>query len=309
MRDAPSVSWEPILAEFAGWMAVRAYSPRSVEHRLRCVRYFLRWAGDRARAPRLGVRLLRGWTLALAEHRTPRGEPLALATRACRIYALRTFVRWLRATRRIPADLREFLVPPRLPRALPSAVMNAREVERVLRGVRPAGPLGLRDRAMLELLYCTGMRRAELAALRIGDVDRERGVVVIVRGKGGRGRVVPLGRPAGRWVGRYLRRGRPGLVATTRETDALFLSRRGGPLALNRVGDLVRAHVRSASGGRRGSCHMFRHTAASVMLERGADIRFIQELLGHERLTSTQVYTRVSIAALKAVHARTHPAG
>jgi integrase/recombinase XerD len=184
--------------------------------------------------------------------------------------------------------------------------MNASEADRVLSTVRPTSPLRLRDRALLELLYSTGMRRRELASLRVEDVDRETSVVAVRLGKGGRGRVVPLGRRAARWLFRYLRRARPILAAPGEA--ALFVSARGRAFNVSRVGALVHRYVLASGIPKRGSCHMFRHTAASLMLEAGADIRYIQELLGHERLTSTQLYTRVSIAALRAVHARTHPA-
>jgi integrase/recombinase XerD len=275
-----------------------------VEHRLRCLGYFLRWAGPRLPpAQRLRPAILEEYTLELARQPARRGGLLAASTR---VYALRAFVRWLHGSRHHARDLRFALVPPRLPRPLPRAVMNAGEVERVLAATRPRSFLRLRDRAILELLYSTGIRRGELAKLEVGDVDWERRTVSVRHAKGGRGRVVPLGRRAGRWLGRYLSRVRPRLAGD--DVRALFVSRRGGPLALGRLGDLVHAYVAASGMTKRGSCHMFRHSAASLMLEAGADIRFIQELLGHERLTSTQLYTRVSIASLQAVHARTHPA-
>lgn len=300
-------SWDRMIADFADWMAARGYSPRSIEHRTRCLRYFLAWAGPRA--PLTGApsgKLLRGYTVALAQHRTPANRPLALITRASRIYALRGFIRWLCRSRGIGAEILDALEPPRLPRPLPRDIMNVREVEQVLRTAATGTPLGLRDRALLETLYSTALRRGELAMLAVTDIDRSRRLLLVREGKGGHPRFVPLGRRAIWWLGRYLRRGRPRLALPLE--PALFVSRRGRALTVNRVGDLVRSHVRGAGVAKRGSCHMFRHTVASLMLERGADVRFIQELLGHQRLTSTQVYTRVSIGALQAVHRASHPA-
>src|SRR5690606_34032987 len=144
-------------------------------------------------------------------------------------------------------------------------ILSARDVEVVLRNVTRAGPLGLRDRAMLEVFYSTGIRRAELAGLTLSDVDRERGVLLIRGGKGQRDRVVPLGRRALWWVDRYLRRCRPELVISP-DPGFLFLTRRGRRFRLNRLSERVRLLVEAAGLGKAGSCHMFRHSMATLLL-------------------------------------------
>jgi integrase/recombinase XerD len=185
-------------------------------------------------------------------------------------------------------------------------VLTALEAEAVLRIPDVDDVLGLRDRAMLEVLYSTAVRRAELVSLRIYDLDRARGTLMVREGKGKRDRVVPMGERALLWVDKYLGESRPELVAAI-DDGALFLANTGEALSLDHVSMLVRQYVDRADLGKRGACHLFRHTAATLMLENGADIRFIQQLLGHAKLDTTAIYTQVSIHKLKEVHALTHP--
>jgi len=157
---------------------------------------------------------------------------------------------------------------------------------------------------MLETLHSTGLRRSEIINLSLSDIDRERGVILVREGKGGKDRIVPIGARALAWIDLYLAEVRP-LYAIGYSGDALFLSRERRPLrecSLWRV-----AHRSIAEAGKTGACHAFRHTAATQMLEGGADIRFIQAMLGHAGLSTTEIYTQVSIQSLKRVHAATHP--
>ena len=184
---------------------------------------------------------------------------------------------------------------------------NRRDHEAYLTLIDTEGPLGVRDRALLEVLYSTGMRRTELAMLSIHDLDRDRRAITIRHGKGDKQRVVPIGERALVWLLAYLDNARPLLLIDGRETR-LFITRNGVPFVPNALSDLVKKHFRSAGITKPGSCHLFRHTAATLMLENGADIRYIQALLGHADLNSTQIYTHVSIAKLREVHDATHPA-
>lgn len=167
-------------------------------------------------------------------------------------------------------------------------------------------PDGLRDRAVLEVFYSTAIRAAELAALQVFDLDVSRGTLSVNAGKGGRSRVVPIAERAVGWCEKWLLDGRPQL-AVPPDDDRLFLNNRGGPLSSKVLTAIARRDLDAAGIGRPGACHLFRHTAATLMLEGGADIRFIQQLLGHAEFTTTQLYTHLSIGALKAVHERCHP--
>jgi integrase/recombinase XerD len=196
---------------------------------------------------------------------------------------------------------------PRRPTQLPQAVLSVSEVEQVIMQPDTADPVGVRDRAILETLYSTGIRRMELISLLIQSVDRERGTLIVRQGKGRKDRVVPIGDRALEWVERYVDQVRPMWVVEP-DPGNVFLTKRGAPLRSNRLTELVHRYVTQAGIGKTGSCHLFRHTMATLMLEGGADIRYIQEMLGHAQLTTTELYTRVSIERLKEVHERTHPA-
>ena len=190
---------------------------------------------------------------------------------------------------------------------LPMHVLSASDAESVLAQPDVNDSLGLRDRAILETFYSTGMRRLELANLKLYDLDAERGTVTIRQGKGKKDRVIPIGDRASAWVDKYVQDARPQLVVEP-DDGIVFLSNAGEPFSLDHLSDLVRVHVDGAKIGKRGACHLFRHTMATLMLENGADIRYIQAMLGHADLKTTQIYTQVSIRHLKQIHSATHPA-
>jgi integrase/recombinase XerD len=198
-------------------------------------------------------------------------------------------------------------LPRKLPRSLPRALSLA-EVEKILAVPDVADSLGVRERAILETLYGTGQRRRELVNLDVADLDRARGVVLVRRGKGGKDRFAPMGAQALAWVERYVGKCRLLLEMSANKT-ALFLSGYGGRLNPNYLGNWVRKTIDAAALDKTGSCHLFRRACATHLLENGADLRMIQELLGHARLDSTQIYTAVSITQLREVHARGHPRG
>jgi len=195
---------------------------------------------------------------------------------------------------------------PRLEQRLPRAVLTITEAERVLSLPNVHDSLGLRDRAILETFYSTGIRRSELSHLRLYDIDHKRGTVVIRQGKGKKDRMIPVGERARIWIDKYAREARTELVLEP-DDSTLFLTHEGESFTPNRLSQLVRDYVDKAALGKRGSCHLFRHTMATLMLEGGADIRFIQAMLGHVNLSTTQIYTRVSIRKLQEIHAATHP--
>lgn len=227
-------------------------------------------------------------------------------TRARVIAAIRGFLRWALATERTPRDLTPSLAVARRPASVPPRVLGAHDIERALAAISLRRSAGLRDRAMLEVLYATGIRRGELVGLDIEDVDAEAGVLRIRRGKGGTVRLVPLGARAVYWVLRYAESARPLHLADLRE-PALFVSRRGRRITAKQVTGRMHACWIAAGLSAAGSCHVVRHSVATLMHDRGADIRDLQALLGHALLTSTQLYTRVSMQRLHEVYRRTHP--
>jgi integrase/recombinase XerD len=186
-------------------------------------------------------------------------------------------------------------------------VLTSTEADAVLNQTDVGTPLGIRDRAMLETLYSTGIRRMELANLKLYDFDRERGTLMVRQGKGKKDRMVPIGERALAWVEKYLNEVRPDLIRE-RDDGLLWLNAAGIPMLAASIGGIVAEYVDAAKIGKRGSCHLFRHTMATVMLENGCDIRYIQAMLGHAKLDTTEIYTQVSIRKLKEVHSATHPA-
>jgi len=216
-------------------------------------------------------------------------------------------IRWMARNHHILHNPASELELPRLAQRLPKAVLSAAEVEQIMLQTDIHDPLGLRDRAILETFYSTGIRRLELAQLKLWDLDLERSTMTIRQGKGKKDRMIPLGDRAAAWVRKYLDESRSHLVSEPDE-HYVFLSNAGEPFALDYLTELVSMYVKAAQINKQGSCHMFRHTMATLMLEGGADTRFIQAMLGHADLKTTQIYTHVAIRQLQEIHRATHPA-
>jgi integrase/recombinase XerD len=287
----------------------RGYGPRTAEAYGLNLRAFAAWAETLGIDSVADVDLatLREYRTSLVSRITRYGRPLALNTQSQRITALKVFFADLLRRGAILVDPARDLEHPRLaPRSAPLAVPTIREMARILAMPDTRTLAGIRDRALMELLYATGLRNKELRDLKVWDVDLEDRCVTVRRGKGQRGRVVPLGRAARRWVSRYLESVRP-RWARRPSVDALFLTSAGGPLDGSSLNALVRLHARRAGLRKRVTPHQFRHACATHMLQNGADIRHLQQLLGHRSLTSTAIYTHLVLRDLQRTHRRYHP--
>jgi integrase/recombinase XerD len=302
-------SLERRLAEYLEWMRVHHYSEKTVETRERLVGAFTAWCGERAisRPAEVTREILERYRRTLYEHRMEDGRPYSLKYQATRLVSIRGFFKWLCRQNLVLWNAASELEPPSVPPYLPRDVLSVAEAERVLSKPDVSTLLGVRDRAILETFYSTAIRRAELASLKLHDLDRDRGTLRVRLGKGRRQRVVPIGRRAVEWVERYVREVRPKL-SRGRDEGHLFLTGHGRGLVVEYVTVLVRKYVVRAGLGKKGSVHLWRHSCATHMLEGGADVCYLQEMLGHQELNTTAIYTRVSIQKLKEVHERTHPA-
>ncbi|MEO6575877.1 MAG: site-specific tyrosine recombinase XerC [Polyangiaceae bacterium] len=289
-------------------MRVRHYSPRTLVTWQVIVTMFLTWCEARGvtRPAEVTRPILERYQRHLYLHRKANGKPLSFGTQKSRMIPIKSFFKWLTRQNVILSNPASELDLPRPERRLPRHVLSADEAERVLAQADVSDALGVRDRAILETLYSTGIRRMEVISLKLFDVDAERGTLSVRQGKGTKDRMVPIGERALAWVAKYLSEVRPELVFGPDE-GTVFLTNAGEPLVPGYLTHRVKEYVDAAELGKRGSCHLFRHTMATVMLENGADVRFIQEMLGHANLNTTEIYTRVSIRKLKEIHAATHP--
>ena len=296
------------LQRFNAWQETRNYSAATIEARDIYLRYFLLWCDERGlcRPQEITKPIIERYQRYMFLYRKEDGQPLSTRSQHTRITPLRAYFKWLARQNHILYNPASELDLPRLERRLPKHVLSIREAEMVLAMPDLDTGTGIRDRAMMETLYSTGMRRMELIGLGLHDIDVDRGTVMIRQGKGKKDRMVPIGERALEWVAKYRDDVRGGL-ATGADDGTLFLSNLGEAFTPNRLTQLVRDHVNSAKTGKTGACHLFRHTMATLMLENGADIRFIQAMLGHANLETTQIYTQVSIRKLKDIHTATHP--
>jgi integrase/recombinase XerD len=278
----------------------RRVSPHTLENYGRDLQRLLRCAASRQEdVASLGRRDLEALVRELmAEGRSP-------ASVARLVACVRGFYRFLVVSGALAASPAADLRAPRAWKTLPK-FLTPDEVESLLRAPDPATPRGLRDRALIELLYATGLRVSELIALRPQDVDLESRYLTTM-GKGRKERLVPIGEEAADWVGRYLRTARPALLRS-RRSARLFVNARGGA-ALTRVGfwKILKQYGRQAGLARTISPHVLRHSFATHLLERGADLRAIQLMLGHADLSTTQIYTHILDARLRALYDRFHP--
>lgn len=222
------------------------------------------------------------------------------------IAALRAFYRFAENEKLLPANVAETLSLPRRWKRLPKALTND-EITRLLTPEEPAMPHSLCDQAVLELAYASGLRLAELRALRLEQLHLDAGFVTVI-GKGNKERVVPVGRKAVEALTSYLEAGRPKLV-TPRSPASVFLSNRGTPFAQTTLWGRIKRRVRRSGIERNVTPHMLRHSFATHLLEHGADLRVIQELLGHASINTTEIYTHVAGSRLREVHRKFHPRG
>jgi integrase/recombinase XerD len=300
-RDAPRTVVEDYLAHLA---VERGVAANTLAAYGRDLRRYLEHLGGVDRLGDVSEAQVSGFLAALregdAEH-----PPLSASSAARAVVAVRGLHRFAARDGLVDSDVARAVRPPAPPRRLPKAI-SVDDVERLLEAAGFDGtPLALRDRALLEILYGTGARISEAVGLDVDDlVDRD---AVVLRGKGGKERVVPVGSYARRAVDDYLVRARPALAAAGRGTPRLFLNARGGALSRQSAWTILRVAAERAGLATEISPHTLRHSYATHLLDGGADVRVVQELLGHASVTTTQVYTLVTVDRLREVYATAHP--
>lgn len=271
--------------------------------------HFIRWGIEReiVKPRQVTLKTLESYLRKLQGERNSRGKLRSYNDQYARLVTLRAWMTWLVKHEWLPFSPAEQLEAPKLPRKIPRHMLTETEAEAVVNQPDVNTPLGLRNRALLEVLYSTGIRRMELGRLRECDLDFDRGVLAVLEGKGRRDRVVPIGQRALAWVKAYLDHVRPQLDKGFGRLE-LFLTTYGREFSGTGLSRLVRTQLEAAGIAKPGCCHLFRHATATLMLEGGADLRYVQQMLGHKNLSTTQIYTHVSIKKLQQVHEQTHPA-
>lgn len=288
-------------------LASRNYSPATVERREQALKRFFGWTIERgiARADEITMPVLEAYQAWLWRYRKPDGKTMGVNTQRGELLIVQNYFRWLVRQRVILSNPASELELPRQETRLPPEPLTLRQVGEILSVPDITDPLGIRDRAILETLYSTGIRRAELTKLRLEDLNHDR-ATMRVHGKGNKERIVPVGQKALHWLERYLEEVRPRLLIRA-DVRALFLTGLGEGFPAQGLGQHVSALLRRADIPK-GGAHILRHTCASHLLEGGADQRYIQQLLGHANADTTALYAQVSIIQLQQVHARCHPA-
>jgi integrase/recombinase XerD len=243
----------------------------------------------------------------LSKYRKRRdGEPLSLSTQRMRLMAVTGLLKCLHYYEVINSNFYKNFKLPRVPAKLPKHIPEFDAIELLMHQPLTRGTIGIRDRAILEVFYATGMRRCEIANLNLKDIDFKNKVIVICKGKGSLDRVVPIADRALHWLKKYLDEIRPKL-SRLKSGDAVFLGRTGKRIRTSVLTEMVHDYILRSGIRDHGACHILRHATATHMLRNGADIRYIQEFLGHLDLKSTQIYTHVTVNDLREVYKRTHP--
>jgi integrase/recombinase XerD len=297
-----------LLKLYADHLSVR-YATRTVPAYLSDVRVFLAWLDEKGvEITDVRIQDLLAYQTDLYAARKKDGRPYSTSIQVNRLSAIKSFFRFLYRRSFMLHDPAAAVDYPRSELRLPRGILSKQEARKIVEAPDGKSPAGLRDRAILETLYATGIRVGELKKLTLSDVDTEERVLRVVMGKGGKDRTLPLTRAAASAIERYLLEARPKLRGAKRGA-LLFMSPRGGVLHASTANDIVHAWAKKARIKRTVTCHTFRHSVATHLLKGGADIRHIQALLGHASLQATERYTHVEVSDLMEVIRRAHPRG
>jgi len=299
----------PYLQQFLDWTRVKGFSKDTVKRRRSALKKFILWCHERdLQQPQdITKPILERYQRYLYYYRKTDGQPLSFSSQNIFLSPIKTFFKWLTRENYILYNPASELELPKKTRRLPKAILHQSEIEAIMQQPNIQTDEGIRDRAIMETLYSTGIRRAEVTHLKIYDIDVKRQTIMIREGKGGKDRLLPIGERALQWIEKYQWDVRPHYTTATDE-GYLFLTDDGQRFKRGTLSGRVKRYMQQAGLDVIGSCHLFRHAMATHMLDNGADIRFIQAMLGHADLSTTEIYTHVSIEKLKQIHHATHPA-
>ncbi len=308
---AKNKNFDLYLAKYSEWMLSRGWSERTQESYKSNIRFFLDYLINETSVENLNeidAKILSGFQTFLYHSETKQGKRLALSSQHTKLVSVRSFFHFLYETDILLFDPSAALHLPKKRRSLPKGVMSEKQVEKLLNQPDLSTALGFRDRTILETLYSTGIRNSELRSLNIYDVDFNQLQTNIIKGKNAKDRVVPLGESAADYIHEYIISARPKLNASSRKRDLqpdnelLFISKNGLQITKANLIWIIAKYVEQAALNGRFTPHSLRHSCATHMLRHGADIRYIQEMLGHASVATTQIYTKVEVTDLRAMH-------
>jgi integrase/recombinase XerD len=308
-ETAPHTPLEIMMHAHLEALQVKGYSEWTVRNRLVHIGFFIQWAQEHGLREPIEVTrpVLERYQRHLFYYRKKNGEALSFRSQHSRLVPLRVWFKWMTRQNHILHNPASEIDLPRVGRTLPKNILSVEEVEQVMTQPDVNDAIGLRDRALLEVIYSTGLRRLEIINLKLFDLHCDRGLVMVRQGKGKKDRYVPIGERGLAWLQKYIREARP-QIALDPDDLTVFLTAQGEPFSRDHLTWTIRTHIVGAKIGKVGACHLLRHTMATHMHENGADIRFIQQILGHEDIKTTQIYTHVAMRTLQQVYAATHPA-
>lgn len=287
----------------------KGQSTETVRAKTYALKKFCSWCFENSvfKVDEITIELMDEYTQYLNMYRKPKDEaPLCSGNKYSLLLHVKLFVAKMHFRGLINENKIQYIDLPRVKRSLPKAIFSPDDVEKILEQPLLFGHKGIVDRVMLETLFATGMRRMELRGLDVEDIDLKQNLVRVKKAKGGREYILSISKRACEWIVFYLTKVRP-LRASLSTGSAMFITGKGERFRLNALSDMASRYVRLAGFKRPGACHLFRHTTATMMLNNGADLRHVQEMLGHASISSTQIYTFVSKSKLSEIYSKTHP--
>ncbi len=296
------------LEDFKSHLVVKNFSGRTIATYLNCVDLFDRYLQQKnvERIEDITRQTIDQYQIDLTTKNRYTKVSLSVSAQMSRLVALISFFRFLQHKGHIEISPISHLELPRQTKRPPSNYLDQKEILEILKAASGDDLLGLRDKAILELLYSVGLRNSELRSIELSDIDFNNELIRI-HGKGGKERINPIGRVALDYIQEYISRSRPYLLHRNHPTDVLFLSKRGKPLSIDSLPDIINRCKARTTITKRIGAHTFRHSFATHLLLRGIDLRSLQELLGHNSIETTQIYTHVTLKDLKSVYSKTHP--
>ena len=311
LLERPKTPLEKLQQEYLQTFVVKNRSVRTIEYWAMNLTRFNVWCQERGieELSEFTLEILNSYRQYLFHYRSKRqNKPLKFGTQHNYLMVVRRWFRWLAKRDLIDEDIGKHFELPRKEKRLPIDVFTAEEMEAMLNATDVTTEIGIRDRAIMETVYSTGIRNAELIHLELYDLNEDQKSLIVRKGKGDKDRVLPIGERAIKWTRKYIADVRPKWMRSSNVHSYIFVNLQGRKFSRSYIAQIVNKYKKMAGIKKEGSCHLIRHTVATLMLNNGADIRSLQEYLGHSKITTTQIYTHVSISRLQEIHAKTHPA-